>query len=108
MTGLATMLQDDVLGAMNAQGWQIPDDGAQSDLGLGSAISAADEAYHHLILLGPAKADYFSTPSQMPGALIEPLFLTDPFEATIAASTHGQQVIAGALSAAIDQYLTSA
>jgi N-acetylmuramoyl-L-alanine amidase len=105
---LATMLQDDVLGAMNAQGWQIPDDGAQSDIGLGSAISAADEAYHHLLLLGPAKAGYFSTPSQMPGALIEPLFLTDPFEATIAASTHGQQVIAGALTGAIDQYLTSA
>ena len=44
----------------------------------------------------------------MPGTLIEPLFLTDLFEATIAASTHGQQVIAGALTEAIDQYLTSA
>jgi N-acetylmuramoyl-L-alanine amidase len=101
---LATLLQNDVLGAMNAQGWNIPDDGVQSDSGLGSALTAAAEAYGHLLLLGPAKAGYFSTPSQMPGALIEPLFLTDPFEAPIAASAHGQQVIAGALAEAIGQY----
>lgn len=40
----------------------------------------------------------------MPGALIEPLFLTDPFEASIAASTLGQQVIAAGLAAGIEQY----
>ena len=57
-------------------------------------------------LLGPAKAGYFDTPSQMPGALIEPLFVTDPFEASIAASVHGQQVIAKALAEAIEQYVT--
>jgi N-acetylmuramoyl-L-alanine amidase len=103
---LATLLQDDVLGAMNAQGWDIPDDGVQPDSGLGSALTAAAVAYGHLLLLGPAKAGYFDTPSQMPGALIEPLFLTDPLEASIAASAHGQQVIARALAEAIEQYLT--
>jgi N-acetylmuramoyl-L-alanine amidase len=103
---LATLLQDDVLGAMNAQGWNIPDDGVQPDTGLGSALTAAAEAYGHLLLLGPAKAGYFETPSQMPGALIEPLFVTDPFEASIAASAHGQQVIASALAKAIEQYFT--
>jgi hypothetical protein len=103
---LATLLQDDVLGAMNAQGWNIPDDGVQPDSGLGSALTAQAEAYGHLLLLGPAKAGYFETPSQMPGALIEPLFVTDPFEASIAASAHGQQVIASALAKAIEQYLT--
>jgi N-acetylmuramoyl-L-alanine amidase len=102
---LATLLQNDVLGAMNAQGWNIPDEGVQSDTGLGSALTAQAEAYGHLLLLGPAKAGYFETPSQMPGALIEPLFVTDPFEASIAASAHGQQVIAGALAKAIEQYL---
>ena len=101
---LATLLQDDVLGAMNARGWNIPDDGVQPGTGLGSALTAAAEAYGHLLLLGPAKAGYFDTPSQMPGALIEPLFLTDPFEASIAASAGGQQVIAGALAEAIEQY----
>jgi N-acetylmuramoyl-L-alanine amidase len=103
---LARLLQNDVLAAMNAQGWDIPDEGVQPDTGLGSALTAAAEAYGHLLLLGPAKAGYFDTPSQMPGALIEPLFVTDPFEASIAASVHGQQVIAKALADAIEQYLT--
>jgi N-acetylmuramoyl-L-alanine amidase len=40
----------------------------------------------------------------MPGALIEPLFITDPFEASIAESTSGQQIIAGGLAEAIEQY----
>jgi hypothetical protein len=91
---------------MNAQGWAIPDEGVQQDTGLGSATDAAAQNYGHLLLLGPAEAGYFSTPSQMPGALIEPLFLTDPFEGSIAASAPGQQVIAGAIAQAIGQYLT--
>jgi N-acetylmuramoyl-L-alanine amidase len=103
---LATLLQDDVLGAMNAQGWDIPDGGVQNDSGLGSALTAAAVAYGHLLLLGPAEKGYFVTPSQMPGALIEPLFVTDPFEASIAASTHGQHVIATAIARAIGQYLS--
>jgi hypothetical protein len=41
----------------------------QPDTGMVSAITAADQAYGHLILLGPAKAGYFTTPSRMPGAL---------------------------------------
>ena len=40
----------------------------------------------------------------MPGALIEPLFITDPFEGSIADSSSGQQVIAGGLAQAIEQY----
>jgi len=103
---LATLLQDDVLGVMNAQGWDIPDGGVQNDTGLGSALSAAAVAYGHLLLLGPAKKGYFETPSQMPGALIEPLFVTDSFEASIAASAHGQQVIATGIAKAIGQYFS--
>jgi N-acetylmuramoyl-L-alanine amidase len=107
---LATLLQDDVLAAMNARGWQIPDRGVQPDTGLGSvsdagsALAAKAEAYRHLLLLGPADPGFFSTPSEMPGALIEPLFITDPFEASIAESTAGQQVIAGGLAQAVEQY----
>jgi N-acetylmuramoyl-L-alanine amidase len=44
----------------------------------------------------------------MPGALIEPLYLTDPFEASIAASEPGQQVIAGAIARAVGEYFASA
>jgi N-acetylmuramoyl-L-alanine amidase len=101
---LADLVQSDVLAAMNAQGWQIPDIGAQTDQGLGSSLTAADEAYDHLLLLGPAKKGYFGTPSAMPGALIEPLFITDPFEGSIAASSRGQRVIAAGLAQAIEQY----
>jgi N-acetylmuramoyl-L-alanine amidase len=105
---LATLVQNDVLAAMNAQGWQIPNDGVLPDSGLGSATSAAAQAYNHLLLLGPAQAGYFSTPSTMPGALIEPLYVTDPFEASIAVSTQGQHVIAGGIAKAISQYFASA
>jgi N-acetylmuramoyl-L-alanine amidase len=105
---LAGLVQSDVLAAMNAQDWQIPDAGAQTDQGLGSALTAADQAYGHLLLLGPAKKGYFSTPSMMPGALIEPLFITDPFEGSIAASGRGQRVIAAGLARAIEQYFAGA
>jgi len=101
---LATLVQRDALRAMNARGFAVPDGGVRPDTGLGSAVSSADLAYGHLILIGPAKAGYFATPSRMPGALIEPLFLTDPFEASIAASSVGQRVIARGLAAAADQY----
>jgi N-acetylmuramoyl-L-alanine amidase len=55
-------------------------------------------------LLGPAQSGYFTTPGQMPGELVEPLFITDPSEATIAASTQGQQVIAQGLASAVEAY----
>jgi N-acetylmuramoyl-L-alanine amidase len=100
----AKLLQADVLAAMNAQGWAIPNAGVQSDVGLGSVLSSQGLAYGHLVLLGPAHPGYVPTPSRMPGALIEPLFITDPFEGSIAASRHGQRVIAGGLAKAIEQY----
>jgi N-acetylmuramoyl-L-alanine amidase len=101
---LARLLQADVLAAMNTQGWAIPNEGVKSDVGLGSALSSRALAYGHLVLLGPADPGYVSNPSRMPGALIEPLFITDPFEGSIAASRHGQEVIAGGLAKAIEQY----
>jgi N-acetylmuramoyl-L-alanine amidase len=101
---LAKLLQANVLKAMNAQGWGIPDGKVKVDTGLGSAQDSSDIAYGHLVLLGPAKRGYILNPSRMPGALIEPLFMTDPFEASIAASRRGQQLIARALATAIEQY----
>jgi N-acetylmuramoyl-L-alanine amidase len=104
---LANLLQQDVLAAMNAQGWEIPNDGVIPDSTLGSATSSTAISYGHLLLLGPAQPGYFDTPSQMPGALIEPLFLTDPFEGSLAASAKGQQVIATGLAVAIEQYFSA-
>jgi N-acetylmuramoyl-L-alanine amidase len=42
----------------------------------------------------------------MPGAVIEPLFLTDPFEGSIAAGAEGQQAIAAGIARAIDSFLS--
>ncbi len=55
--------------------------------------------------LGPAMSGFFTTPSTMPGAIIEPLYLTDPFEGSIAASANGQMVIAKGIASAVGQYL---
>jgi hypothetical protein len=100
------LVQGDVLAAMNAQGWAIPNFGVVPDDELGGpALSAAAADYGHLLLLGPAVPGWFTTPSTMPGALIEPLFITHPFEGSIAASQNGQEVIASGLAHAIQQYL---
>ncbi len=104
---LATLVQRDVLDAMNREGWQIPDEGVQLDSQLGSSINPAGEQYGHLLLLGPAKSGWFETPSRMPGALIEPLFITDPFEGSIANSSRGQHVIASGIARAVEQFFAS-
>jgi N-acetylmuramoyl-L-alanine amidase len=109
----ATLLQTDVLAALNAQGWDIPDDGVTADTQLGSfvgdassgGIAGAAASYDHLLLLGPAMAGFFSTPSQMPGAVIEPLYLTDPFEGTLAVGRHGQTVLARGIATAVEHFL---
>jgi N-acetylmuramoyl-L-alanine amidase len=113
---LASLVQNDVLAGMNAQGWGIPNDGVLPDTTLGSyvgdpssgGIAGEAASYNHLLLLGPALSGYFSNPSQMPGAVIEPLYLTDPFEGSIADSTHGQMVIAQGIARAIEQFLAPA
>ena len=113
---LADLVQKDVLAAMNAKGWQIPDDGVQPDSEEGSlvptsadsALARAAAAYGHVLLLGPADPGFFATPSTMPGALVEPLFVTDPFEGSLAASPADQQVIARGVAQAIEQYLAPA
>ena len=113
---LATLLQHDVVAGLDAQGWSIPDDGVQTDGSLGSFVGNASDggiagqaaAYDHLLLLGPAAPGFFSTPSLMPGAVIEPLYLTDPYEGSIAASPTGQRVIAQGIALAVEQYLAPA
>jgi N-acetylmuramoyl-L-alanine amidase len=112
----ATLVQRDVLADMNAHGWGIPDDGVVPDTALGSyvgdpstgGIAGAAASYDHLLLIGPAQAGYFSTPSDMPGAVIEPLYITDPFEGSIANTRHGQMVMAGGMAAAVEQFLNPA
>ncbi|HSZ35800.1 MAG TPA: N-acetylmuramoyl-L-alanine amidase [Acidimicrobiales bacterium] len=101
----AALVQNDVMFVMDAEGWGIPDLGVVDDSVLGGpALSTEAADYGHLLLLGPPVTGWFTTPSTMPGALIEPLFITDPTEAGLAESASGQQVIAGGISLAIEQY----
>lgn len=110
---LATLVQDDVLAAMNGQGWQIPNDGTLPDSGFGSSVgdpavgglAALAAGYDHLLLIGPPLSGFVTTPSLMPGAVIEPLYLTDPFEGSIAAASADQQVIARGIATAVEQFL---
>jgi N-acetylmuramoyl-L-alanine amidase len=102
---LARLVQTDALSALNAHGWGVPDDGVTPDVGLGGpALDEESADYGHLLLLGPGEPGWFATPSTMPGALIEPLFVTDPFEASIAASASGQEAIAAGINLAVEQY----
>jgi N-acetylmuramoyl-L-alanine amidase len=111
---LAQLVQTDVLDALNAKGWDIPDQGAVTDDELGSLVPSDDSTgpltedqanYDHLLLLGPGEAGYQLSPSEMPGVVVEPLYLTDPFEGSIAASETGQRVIGRALADAVEQFL---
>jgi N-acetylmuramoyl-L-alanine amidase len=113
---LAALVEADVVAALDAHGWQIPDDGVVPDTEVGSVsgnpsqggLAARSVAYGHLLLLGPAQAGYFSTPSTMPGTVVEPLFVTDPFEASVAASSVGQRAVAAGIARAVEQFLAPA
>lgn len=105
----ANLLQSDVLARLNATGAGIPDGGVLSDTSMGSTLSSTGASYGHLMLLGPAyPPGGFTNPSRMPGALIEPLFLSDPAEATIADSFRGQHLVAAGLAQAVESYFASA
>ena len=83
------------------------DRGVWTDDQLGAPVlTPSGSSYGHLIELGPASAGYVDSPSKMPGALVEPLFLTNPDEARYAALAAGQDRIAAALRAGVESYLT--
>ena len=106
---LATAVHNAVVAALRAvPGWHVPDDGIVTDDQVGNSLTAQGAAYGHLLLLGPAAAGFFSTPSSMPGTLTEPLFLTDPFEGSVAAGAQGQHVIAAAIARAVTAFLSPA
>lgn len=103
---LAAFLQDDVIAAMDATGTTVHDRGVESSVHQGNSTSAADRAYGRLLLLGPAKPGYNDAPSAMPSALMEPLFITNGTEGTLAASEAGQQAIASGITTAVNQFAT--
>ena len=68
-------------------------------------LTSSGSVYGHLIELGPSEAGYVDDPSTMPGALVEPLFLTNQVEVRLASSESGRQRIAGALKDGLEKYL---
>ena len=69
-------------------------------------LTGSGESYNHLIELGPLSQGWVDNPSQMPGALVEPLFVTNPAEAQIASDPSGQQKIAEALESGVLKFMT--
>ncbi len=83
-----------------------PDRGVIPDEQLNApTLSDRADQYGHLLILGPPEPGYLDQASQMPGVLVEPLFLTQPHEAALAASATGQQEIAAALAAGLERFL---
>ena len=86
---------------------KVDDRGVASDADLSApTITDAGAAYGHLIELGPPEAGWVDTPSAMPGALVEPLFLTAPQEASLVATAAGRARIATALAAGLSAYFS--
>ena len=98
---LATAIQSAVVDALGNE-----DRGVWTDDQLvAPTLTPSGSVYGHLIELGPASSGWVDNPSRMPGALVEPLFLTNPAEARFAASPAGQEKIASALKKGLESYL---
>ncbi len=106
---LAASVQHGIVTSLQAAGWAVPDRGIVDDSVAGTpALTSEGAAYGHLLELGPAASGWLDHPSAMPSVLCEPLFLTDPQEADIAASERGQQAIAQGIKNALDAYFKAA
>jgi N-acetylmuramoyl-L-alanine amidase len=100
---LATDLQSALVAALGTA-----DRGVWTDDQLAApTLTSSGSSYNHLIELGPMSAGWVDAPSTMAGALVEPLFLTNPAEARLASDPSGQQVIAAALEAGLVKFLTT-
>jgi N-acetylmuramoyl-L-alanine amidase len=104
---LADLVDNDVVSALDATGLSVPDRGVVTDDTVGAeALSPEAQAYGHLLILGPAASGWLDQPTAMPGALVEPLFLSNPAEASVADSASGQEAIASGITTAVDQFLS--
>ena len=100
---LATSLQSALVARLGAA-----DRGVWTDDQLAApTLTGSGESYNHLIELGPQSPGWVDNPSSMPGALVEPLFITNPSEAQIASDPAGQQKIAEALAAGLLRYVSA-
>ncbi len=101
----ATMIQSSLISTLRAHGYDTPDRGVTDDQDLDiESLGSLVGSYNHLVLLGPAVPGRLR-PSTMPGALSEPLFLSNPPEATAVLDPTFQDLIASSYAKAIEQFL---
>lgn len=104
---LAALVQASLMASYGRAGWTVEDRGIHSDAATGSSgLTATAEAYGRLMELGPASQGWNDKPSLMPGVLVEPSFLTDPFELQVASSIDGQRAIAAGIEQALIGFVT--
>ena len=98
-------VQSSVIAALRANGYTTPDRGITDDTTLrADSLGTLEESYDHLVLLGPGVPGRLQ-PSRMPGALSEPMFLSDPAEATAVVQPAMQDLLARAYATAIEKFL---
>jgi N-acetylmuramoyl-L-alanine amidase len=105
---LAADVHAGVLARFQAGGWAVPDRGVWKDSDADSnALTNEGTAYGHLLELGPPQAGWVDRPSLMPGALIEPLFVTRPSEADLGSSRAGQDAIATGIEDGLKKFFSA-
>ncbi|MGH3493761.1 MAG: N-acetylmuramoyl-L-alanine amidase family protein, partial [Sciscionella sp.] len=103
---LAVMVQQSLTHALSAAGAPVPNRGIVNwNQNNAEATSPEGDAYGHLLVLGPRKAGYNDHPTSMPGVLIEPMFISNPHEATLATTPATQHVMAAGLASALETFL---
>jgi N-acetylmuramoyl-L-alanine amidase len=105
---LANLLHASLQASFSKAGWQVPDRGVLNDASTGNTgLTPEAEAYGRLLELGPVKQGWNDFPTQMPGALVEPFFVSDPIEAEVAQSPEGRGAIATGLEQGLIGFLAS-
>jgi N-acetylmuramoyl-L-alanine amidase len=101
----ATLVQNSVITSFHAHGYAVPDRGITDDTDLqAEAFGTLPSSYNHLVVLGPELPGRLR-PSNMPGALSESLFLSNPAEATIISQPAVQDLLAQSYADAIEAFL---
>jgi N-acetylmuramoyl-L-alanine amidase len=101
----ARLVQEAVVSGLLSRGVSVVDRGVADDDSLsGEDLGTLGGAYRQLVLLGPPIAGKLRA-SQMPGALSEPLFLSNPADATAAGRPDVLAALANGYADAIEKYL---
>ena len=101
----ATLVQNSVISDFHQHGYDVPDRGVTDDNQLqAESLGTLPSSYNHLVVLGPELPGRLR-PTNMPGALCEGLFLSNPQEATLMSQPAVQDLLARAYADAIEKFL---